>query len=70
MANKTEMSDDFKFASAIAMFGMLLNDSQYKGTSSLESITELAQQGSGADEYGFRREFVQLVKLYKYQQNK
>ena len=70
MANKTEMSDDFKFASAVAMFGMLLNDSQYKGTSSLESITELAQQGSGADEYGLRREFVQLVKLYKYQQNK
>ena len=70
MAHKTEMSDDFKFASSVAMFGMLLNDSEYKGTTTFDSITDLAKQSAGTDEYGLRREFVQLVKLYKYQQNK
>lgn len=69
MADKVEMSDDFKFASAVAMFGMLLNESEYMGTTDFESIIELAKQGA-KDEYGLRTEFVQLVKLYKYQSNK
>jgi len=68
-ANKTKMSEDFKFASAVSMFGMLLNESEYMGTTDFESIIELAKQGA-KDEYGLRTEFVQLVKLYKYQSNK
>lgn len=34
-------SDDWKFAAAVIEFGMLANDSNYAGTSSLESINEL-----------------------------
>ena len=68
-ANETKMSEDFKFASAVAMFGMLLNESEYMGTTDFESIIELAKQGA-KDEYGLGAEFVQLVKLYKYQSNK
>lgn len=65
-AELTEMTGDFKFASAVAMFGMILNDSEYMGTSTLDSVIELARQGIGNDPYGIRNEFVQLVDLYRY----
>ena len=67
MPNADEMSEDFKFASSVAMFGMLLNESGYMGTTDFDSIIKLAKQGTGTDEYGLRVEFIQLVKLYKYQ---
>ena len=62
----TEMTEDFEFASAVAMFGMILNNSEYMGTSTLDSVIELARQGIGNDPYGIRNEFVQLVDLYRY----
>ena len=65
-AEITEMTDDFKFASSVAMFGMILNDSEYKGTTTLDYVIELARQGIGNDPYGIRNEFVQLVDLYRY----
>ena len=67
-AEMTEMTEDFKFASAVAMFGMILNDSEYKGTSTLDSVIDLARQAIENDPYGIRNEFVQLVDLYRYQQ--
>ena len=65
-AEITEMTEDFKFASAVAMFGMILNDSEYKGTTTLDYVIELARQGIGNDPYGIRNEFLQLVDLYRY----
>lgn len=62
----TEVTANFDFASAVAMFGMILNDSEYKGTSTLDSVIELARKGIGDDPYGIRGEFVQLVDLYRY----
>lgn len=35
-------SEDFRFASAVAAFGMLLRDSEYKGEASYEMVLELA----------------------------
>lgn len=66
-AEMTEMTEDFKFASAVAMFGMILNDSEYMGTSTLDSVIDLARQAIENDHYGIRNEFVQLVDLYRYQ---
>ena len=40
---------DLKFAAAVAEFGMLLRDSEYKGNGSLQQVIEWAQQGMGAD---------------------
>jgi Ca-activated chloride channel family protein len=60
-----EASPDFKFASAVAGFGMLLRDSPYKGNLSFDAVLELAQEGKGADRNGFRNEFVDLVKTAK-----
>lgn len=61
-----EVSVDFKFAAAVAELGMILNDSEYKGTATLDSVIELARQGRGEDKFGLRSEFVQLVDLYRY----
>jgi Ca-activated chloride channel family protein len=54
-------SADFKFAAAVASFGMLLRDSAHKGTTSFDAVIEIAQDGLGADGHGYRSDFVQLV---------
>src|SRR5205814_5322408 len=55
-------SDDFKFATAVAGFGMLLRDSPHKGTLSYAGVLELAASAMGKDPSGYRAEFVELVK--------
>ena len=54
-------SENLRFASAVAQFGMLLRGSAHKGASSFESVQSLAQGALGADTHGHRREFVDLV---------
>jgi Ca-activated chloride channel family protein len=56
-------SPDFRFAAAVAAFGMLLRDSPYKGTASFTGVLELARSGKGQDVQGHRAEFIQLVEL-------
>jgi Ca-activated chloride channel family protein len=58
-------SIDFKFASAVASFGMILRDSPYRGSATFETVRSLAQEGKGADNAGYRAEFAQLVGLAK-----
>ncbi len=55
-------SDDFRFATAVAGFGMLLRDSEFKGDLSYEQILEWATSAQGRDEFGYRREFINLVR--------
>jgi Ca-activated chloride channel family protein len=54
-------SETFKFAAAVAEFGMLLRDSRYKGQSSYDGALELARASVGTDLRGYRAEFVHLV---------
>jgi Ca-activated chloride channel family protein len=54
-------SENFKFASAVAAFGMLLRDSKYKANASYNKVLELARASTGADAQGYRAEFIQLV---------
>ncbi|HET6881524.1 MAG TPA: YfbK domain-containing protein, partial [Pirellulales bacterium] len=55
-------SEDFRFASAVAAFGLMLRDSQYKGDLTYGAVAELAQAARGADENGYRAEMIELVK--------
>lgn len=55
-------SNNFKFSAAVAEFGMLLRDSEFKGQASYEHALKLAKEGKGEDLEGYRSEFVQLVK--------
>ncbi|MGQ8336677.1 YfbK domain-containing protein [Sunxiuqinia sp. A32] len=58
-----DSSDNIRFASAVAGFGMLLRDSEYKGTLTYERLTDLAKHAKANDEDGYRSEFVLLVNL-------
>lgn len=54
-------SIDFKFASAVAGFGMLLRHSPYKGSLTYGGVLEVARSALGDDPSGYRKEFVGLV---------
>ncbi|NDA69056.1 MAG: DUF3520 domain-containing protein, partial [Verrucomicrobia bacterium] len=60
-ARLARASGDFKFASAVAEFGMVLKDSAFKATATLDSALELAQEGKGDDTHGYRAEFTNLL---------
>jgi Ca-activated chloride channel family protein len=53
--------DDFRFAAAVAAFGMLLRDSPYKGDATLKWVWDTASASQGKDQGGYRDEFVSLV---------
>ncbi len=55
-------SPDFKFAAAVAEFGMLLRDSEHKGNGTFGSVLEWAQEGKGSDPNGYRAGFIELVR--------
>jgi Ca-activated chloride channel homolog len=56
---------DLQFAAAVALFGMILRDSEYKGQANLNDVLRLAQAGLDQDQEQYRQEFVQLVKQYQ-----
>lgn len=60
-----QTSTDFRFASAVAMFGQLIRNSEYKGDATFDKVMALAKNAYGEDEQGYRREFVRLVDTAK-----
>ena len=65
----SKTSDRFRFSAAVAGFGMLIRNSEYKGTASYDDIIRLAAGSKGEDEDGYRSEFIRLVKLAKHRLN-
>ena len=57
-----DASADFKFAAAVAGFGMLLRDSPHKGATTLTTVKEWAGAGAGDDPGGYRSEFMELTR--------
>lgn len=57
----TKTSDNFRFAAAVAQFGMLLRDSEFKSAASYTDVLFLARKAKGNDEEGYRSEFIRLV---------
>jgi Ca-activated chloride channel family protein len=59
-----DSSDDFRFASAVAAFGMILRDSPHRGGATFESVLDLAAAGLGdeqPDQGGYRAQFLDLI---------
>lgn len=54
-------SPDMKFALAVAEFGMLLRNSQYRGTATYADVLALARAARGADLEGWRDEFLRMA---------
>ena len=58
----TQTSDNFRFATAVADFAMLLRSSAFKGTGTYSQVLNIANNSMGNDVEGYRKEFVGLVK--------
>jgi Ca-activated chloride channel family protein len=61
----TRTSHNFRFAAAVAAFGMVLRESEYRGEATLDLAARLAEQATGRDPEGYRAEFIRLVKASK-----
>ncbi|MCX6302886.1 MAG: von Willebrand factor type A domain-containing protein [Bacteroidia bacterium] len=60
-----DASENLRFAAAVVEFGMILRESEFKGTSSLESAAKLATSARGEDEEGYRAEMIRLISTVK-----
>ena len=60
-----DATQDFKFAAAVASFGMMLRESPHKGAATFDAVLGWAEDGMGDDSGGYRHEFRDLVKLAK-----
>ncbi|MCY3601065.1 MAG: von Willebrand factor type A domain-containing protein [Gemmatimonadetes bacterium] len=58
-------SRSFRFAAAVAGFGMLLRDSPHAGGLSADDVIALAERGRGDDPRGYRGEFIRLVETVR-----
>jgi len=56
-------SENFRFSAAVAEFGLILRDSEYREDASMEQVIALVKGARGTDEEGYRSEFLRLVKL-------
>jgi Ca-activated chloride channel family protein len=57
-----QQSDDFRFASSVVGFAHLLKNSHYWQGMSHQQIVDLALEAKGKDEFGYRAEFINLVR--------
>jgi Ca-activated chloride channel family protein len=68
-----QISSDLKFASAVAMFGLILRQSKYAGDADLKDVEHIARETAGKDNY-LQNEFLGLVekaqKLYSRKKKK
>jgi Ca-activated chloride channel family protein len=60
-----DVSENLRFAAAVVEFGMILRESEFKGTSTLESAARLARSAKGEDEDGYRSEMIRLIATVK-----
>ncbi|MFN8354349.1 MAG: von Willebrand factor type A domain-containing protein [Spirosomataceae bacterium] len=58
-------STNFRFAAAVAEFGLLLRNSEFKGSAHFDQVLALAKEAQGSDSEGYRAEFLKLVKTAK-----
>ncbi len=61
--NLNQTSQRFRFSAAVAAFGQELRGGKYLGHFSYNDIIKLAQGALGKDPFGYRAEFVKLVRL-------
>lgn len=58
-----QATSDFRFAAAVAQFGMLLKESPYRGQASFDLVIETAGGARGSDREGYRAEFVEMARV-------
>ena len=58
-------SDNFRWAAAVAEFGLLLRDSEFKGNATYTHAVKLARSAKGKDPNGYRRELIDMIDTMK-----
>ena len=61
-------SENLDWSMAVAGFGMLLRDSEYKNDLSYAEVLQMAKSSKGKDAFGYRKEFIDLVDLAMHMQ--
>jgi Ca-activated chloride channel family protein len=54
-----------RFATAVAAFGQLLRGGRYTGAFTYDDVIALAKTAKGEDEFGYRTEFINLLRIAK-----
>jgi Ca-activated chloride channel homolog len=60
-----DVAREARFAASVAGFGQILRGGRYTGTFGYDDVIALANANKGDDEFGYRNEFVNLVRLAK-----
>ncbi|TNF90281.1 MAG: DUF3520 domain-containing protein, partial [Gammaproteobacteria bacterium] len=55
-------SDNYRFSAAVAGFGQILRGGEYTGDFDLDAVAALASTARGGDPYGYRGEFLGMVR--------
>ena len=55
-------SDNYRFSAAVAGFGQILRGGEYTGDFDLDAVAALASAARGTDAYGYRGEFLGMVR--------
>jgi Ca-activated chloride channel family protein len=58
-----EASENLRFASAVAGFGMLLRQSEHRGDLTYDQVAALAEGAKSFDPEGYRAECIRLMRL-------
>lgn len=58
---RADAAANIGFAGAVAEFGMLLRDSEFKANASYENVLDRAKTWKGSDPEGYRSEFIRMV---------
>ena len=58
-----QATESARWSASVALFGMLLQESEHRGVGDYELVKRLTRGALGIDERGERAEFVQLVAL-------
>ncbi len=58
-----QISNNLLLSTSVAEFGLLLRDSEHKGSASYSQVLERAKEAAKYDPYGYRSEFIKLVRI-------
>ena len=56
---------DVRFSIAVAGFGQLLKQSKYNGNFNYDTAIRIAEESKGLDKFGYRAEFINMVRNAK-----
>ncbi|MEQ9300126.1 MAG: von Willebrand factor type A domain-containing protein [Cyclobacteriaceae bacterium] len=56
-------TDNIRWSSTVAAFGMMLRQSEFAGDATYASVLDWAKEAKGTDEFGYRSEMIQLIEM-------